>query len=300
MHLPTKQAPTKTSGASDNSQSEINLRVQNEVIEILGRPIFPKEGGARPAATRPSILLSECAIAPEPPGRPGLLRAISGRPPHALGENWPENARGILLGRRTSAWQHTLGLAKPCECPHPIPAKMHSARWTPSSPTPANPRLRGSHSWCYTMGPGPSQSPGSNARLLPQPSASGVLSLVALHIGSPDSHYHASPNDVGANCAFGLTDHIRSEIKLCAQNEIIPILGRPIFPKDGGARPATSRSSTLLPERSTAPAPPGGPRLFRAISRWPQHALGEKGPWAMESRAIRRAAQRRPILMSFC
>ena len=41
--------------------------------------------------------------------------------------------------------------------------------------------LLGSHPWCYNMGPGPSRTPGSNDCSLPQPSASGVLFLVALY-----------------------------------------------------------------------------------------------------------------------
>ena len=54
-HLPSTQLPTAPSGAWDNPHNEKNLRAQNEDIPILGRPIFPKDGGARLAATRPQV-----------------------------------------------------------------------------------------------------------------------------------------------------------------------------------------------------------------------------------------------------
>ena len=190
------------------------------------------------------------------------------------------------------------GLEGHCECPHRIAARRHSTRWNAARTTPVDPRPAGSHPWRSTMGPGPSQSPVWNARLLPQPSASGVLSLMASILETLSPAATHLPTTQSPSAPPGASDNAQSVINLYDQNEVIPILDRPIYPKDGGAHQATTRPSTLLRERSTAPACPGGPLLFRAISGRQQQALGEKGPWAMESRAVRRAALRRPILTS--
>ena len=142
--------------------------------------------------------------------------------------------------------------------------------------------LRGSHPWRSTMGPGPSQSPVWNARLLPQPSASGVLSLMASILETLSPAATHLPTTQSPSAPPGASDNAQSVINLYDQNEVIPILDRPIYPKDGGAHQATTRPSTLLRERSTAPACPGGLLRFRAISGRQQQALGEKGPWAIK------------------
>ena len=154
------------------------------------------------------------------------------------GENWPENARRSHLGRCMSAGTPPRGLAVHCECPLPQPAKRHSVRQTAARTGPADLQPAVSRPWRYNNGPGPSRSPGSNDRLFPQPSAFGVLFLLASLSGTLSLASTHLPNTEAPTVSHGPSDNPRSEIKLRAQNEVMHVLWRPISPKDGGTGPA--------------------------------------------------------------
>ena len=213
---PTTQAQKAPPATSDNPRSERNLRAQYEVIPILGCPIFPKDGGPRPAAICPSNLLPELFTALAPPGGPLLFRAISGQPQHAGETKCPGRWRagrsaglpnavqfsGALCPNRSRFGRMLVRIGQkmpgedssgaaflqshpPGACPGFVIARTQ----TPPIGTARDQLrrdqrlwilgLRGSHPWRYTMGRGQSQRPGSIARSLPQPSVSGVLFLVA-------------------------------------------------------------------------------------------------------------------------
>ena len=239
MHLPTTQAQTVPSGASDKPRSERNLRAQNEVIPILGSPTFPKDGCARPAANRFSTLLPDAPLRRRPrvgrvfsvefPGGHNMPWARKGPGPWRAGrsagllnasqfsrafcpnrsrfgqnarENWPENAQRCLFGRRMSAGPPTRDFAGHCACPHPNPAKRHSARRNTAKPTPADARPAGVPSLALYHGAGPITKPGLECSHASTAFCFRGHVPPGLHIGNPGSCSHASPNHAGANGAY--------------------------------------------------------------------------------------------------
>ena len=190
------------------------------------------------------------------------------------GENWLEIARRSHLGRHTSAGPHPRGLAGHCEYPHPIHAKRNYRRRTAMRPMPADPRPVGVSFLVLYHGPRPITKTGLQRSFASTAFCFRGTVSRGLHIGNPEYRRHDFPTTQAPKAPPCLSDNPQSELNLCAQNEVIPILGRPIFPKDGGERPAATH-----PEVCSRNAPlHRRPRLGRVFSV--RFACGRNMPWA--------------------